>query len=62
MWFKLEINTDNDAFRESESQEIIACLKRAIKKVEQGRTSFCLLDSNGNTAGHAYLSKSKREG
>jgi len=49
--FKLEITLDNDAFYPDANPEIVEVLKKAIEKLEQGRTASPLFDTNGNRVG-----------
>lgn len=57
--FELEIEMDNDAFYPDENLEIVEVLRKAIKKLEQGRTASPLFDTNGNRVGSYKITGKK---
>lgn len=50
--FKLEIETDNDAFQEYGEQELRRILQEIDKQLYYGITHDTVLDINGNVVGH----------
>ncbi len=54
--FKLQIDTNNQAFSEDKVCEVVRILKDAILKLEQGNDKRgILLDTNGNLVGNYTL-------
>jgi len=52
--FKLEINTDNDAFGDSPELELSRLLDELAEEVaEDQREEYIIRDDNGNTVGKA---------
>lgn len=49
--FKIAIITDNDAFMEGKTEEVVRILERLVKDIRQGKQPSRLLDYNGNTCG-----------
>jgi hypothetical protein len=53
--FKLEIETDNDAFHPDARLEVTSILRGLVKRIDEGETDGKLRDSNGNTVGSFAL-------
>ncbi len=49
--FKIEINTDNDAFAEDVGEECARLLRQVANKIEDGYTVGPLIDYNGTKVG-----------
>ena len=49
--FKVEIDTDNDAFADGQEQELSRILRYLADEVEAGNLERILRDSNGNRVG-----------
>jgi hypothetical protein len=61
MHFKLEMDTENDAFRDGLlGVEIAHCLNRVASRAELGELEGTVRDTNGNTVGHWALTESVR--
>ena len=52
---KLEIETDNQAFEDDKSFEVVRILKEVIQKLENGYVESRLFDLNGNPVGEFSL-------
>ncbi len=55
--FKVEFNTDNDAFEPDSSSEISRLLRQVTDRVLDGQTEGTLADRNGNTVGRYSLTE-----
>lgn len=53
--FRLEIQTDNDAFKINGAEEIRTILKDIANQLRYGETSGKVRDTNGNTVGEWSL-------
>jgi hypothetical protein len=51
MAFRLEIETDNDAFQLAPEMEVSRLMRVAAEHVNDGRTEGKCIDLNGNTCG-----------
>ena len=51
----LKIDTDNQAFEEDKSFEVVRILKEVIQKLESGYQESRLFDLNGNAVGEFSL-------
>lgn len=49
--FKLEIETDSDAFKDDARGEIARILSELVNRIYQGKEPSTLQDLNGNTVG-----------
>lgn len=58
--FKLEIETDNDAFgtsAHSTAREVARILRRLATRLDDGATDGRIMDVNGNSVGHFDLER-----
>ena len=57
--FKLQIRTDNQAFSDNKTAEVVRILEEAILKLKEGndrpKDRPILIDLNGNVVGHYTL-------